>query len=156
MDNESVLKKIEELMLQRGYTRYMLAKVSGISKSTITTIFNRRSTMSLYNLSKVCRAFDLTLSEFFSMLEGKTENGLLQDFPLAYITAHTGGRDSFGPNRFFGDKTGYDFFYRIRRHAKLGYCAEGSYCGVRIEAANHMAEGGASRNENTQAASNLK
>ncbi|MCI8836913.1 MAG: helix-turn-helix transcriptional regulator [Hungatella sp.] len=82
MDNESVLKKIEELMLQRGYTRYMLAKVSGISKSTITTIFNRRSTMSLYNLSKVCRAFDLTLSEFFSMLEGKTENGLLQDFPL--------------------------------------------------------------------------
>lgn len=84
MDNESVLEKIEELMSQHGYTRYKLAKLSGISKSTITTIFNKRSTMSLYNLSKICKAFDLTLSEFFAMLEGNPEAGIIQDFPLEW------------------------------------------------------------------------
>ena len=84
MDNESELKKIEELMRQRGYTRYKLAKLSGVSKSTITTIFNKRSTISLYNLSKICRAFNLTLSEFFAMLEGKPEAGIIQEFPLEW------------------------------------------------------------------------
>ena len=43
MDNESVLRKIEELMTQRGYTRYKLSKLSGVSKSTLTTIFNRKA-----------------------------------------------------------------------------------------------------------------
>ena len=80
MDNESVLKKIEELMRQRGYTKYKLAKLSGISKSTITTIFNKRSTVSLYNLSRICCAFNLTLSEFFAMMEGKSDEGLIQEF----------------------------------------------------------------------------
>ena len=84
MDNESVLKKIEELMRQRGYTKYKLAKLSGISKSTVTTIFNKRSTVSLYNLSQICRAFGLTLSEFLAMLEGKSEEKMIQDFPLEW------------------------------------------------------------------------
>lgn len=81
MDNERVLEKIEELMKQHKFSKYRLAKESGIKKSTVTTIFNKRSTVSLYNLSKMCKAFDLTLSEFFAMLEEpKTETG--QDFPL--------------------------------------------------------------------------
>jgi len=84
MDNESILKKIEELMTQRGYTKYKLAKLSGISKSTITTIFNKRSTVSLYNLSKMCCAFNLTMSEFFAMMEGKSDAGLIQEFPLEW------------------------------------------------------------------------
>ena len=33
MDNERVLEKIEELMALHGYTRYKLARLSGISKS---------------------------------------------------------------------------------------------------------------------------
>ncbi len=81
MDNERVLEKIEELMKQHKFSKYRLAKESGIKKSTVTTIFNKRSTVSLYNLSKMCKAFDLTLSEFFAMLEEpKTETD--QDFPL--------------------------------------------------------------------------
>lgn len=84
MDNERVLEKIEELMKQYKFSKYKLSKLSGIKKSTITTIFNKRSTVSLYNLSKMCRAFDLTLSEFFAMLEGEPKARTAQDFPLEW------------------------------------------------------------------------
>lgn len=85
MDNERVLEKIEELMEIHGYTKYKLAQMSGISKSTITTIFNKRSTMSLGNLALICSALDLTLSEFFAMLEkGETGRNVIVDFPVEW------------------------------------------------------------------------
>lgn len=85
MDNERVLEKIEELMLVHGYSKYRLSKLSGISKSTLATIFNKRSTVSLNNLSLLCDAFDLTLSEFFALFEGKeTEKKVILDFPVEW------------------------------------------------------------------------
>ena len=85
MDNERVLEKIEELMAMHGYTRYKLARLSGISKSTITTIFNKRSTVSLNNLYLICGAFNLTLSEFFAMLEDHKEHErIVADFPTEW------------------------------------------------------------------------
>lgn len=84
MDNERVLKKIEELMKIHRISRYRLAQLSGIKKSTITTIFNKRSTVSLRNLSKICKAFDLTLSEFFAMLEESPGVSADSDFPMEW------------------------------------------------------------------------
>lgn len=84
MENERILEKIEELMAQHEYTKYKLAKLSGIKKSTITTIFTKRSTVSVYNLSKMCKAFDLTLSEFFAMLEGEPRTDKIQNFPVEW------------------------------------------------------------------------
>ena len=84
MENERILEKIEELMAQYGYSKYKLAKLSGIKKSTITTIFTKRSTVSVYNLSLMCKDFNLTLSEFFAMLEGEPRLDAVQDFPLEW------------------------------------------------------------------------
>ena len=84
MENERILEKLEELMARYEWSKYKLAKLSGISKSTVTTIFTKRSTVSVYNLSLMCRAFNLTLSEFFAMLEGKPEAGIIQEFPLEW------------------------------------------------------------------------
>lgn len=84
MDNERVLEKIEELMEQRGYTKYKLAQLSGIQKSTITTMFKKRSTVSIQNLSLMCRAFNLTLTDFFAMLEEIPKTGSLRDFPAEW------------------------------------------------------------------------
>lgn len=47
MENERLLAKIEELMKQRGYSRYRLSQLSGIKQSTLTTMFNKRSTVSI-------------------------------------------------------------------------------------------------------------
>ncbi len=84
MENERILEKIEELMAEHEFTKYRLAKLSGIKKSTITTIFTKRSTVSVYNLSKMCKAFDLTLSEFFAMLEGEPRTDRIQNFPVEW------------------------------------------------------------------------
>lgn len=81
MDNESILKKIEELMEIRGMSRYKLSKLSGIKQSTLTTMLNKRSVVSVSNLEKICHAFGISMSDFFAMLEGKRpQNGCL-DFP---------------------------------------------------------------------------
>ena len=80
-DNEQILQKLEQLMEAHKFTRYKLAKQSGIKMSTITTIFNKRSTVSLVNLCKMCGAFGLPLSEFFASLEGRTEGNANGVFP---------------------------------------------------------------------------
>lgn len=82
MDNEVVLEKLEQLMAARNISRYRLAKLSGIKLSTVTTIFNKRSTVSILNLSKMCSAFDLTLSEFFASIEGDPDSSVMCDFPM--------------------------------------------------------------------------
>ena len=83
MDNERILRKIEELMELRGMTRYRLSKMSGIKQSTLTTMLNKRSVISISSLDKICRAFGLQLSEFFAMIEENREQDGLTDFPVA-------------------------------------------------------------------------
>lgn len=69
MENERLLQKIEELMAQRGFTRYRLSQLSGIKQSTLTTMFNKRSTISIENLVKISQAFGMKCSEFLSLVE---------------------------------------------------------------------------------------
>lgn len=83
MDNEQILDMIEELMKQRGMTRYKLAKISGIKHSTLTTMLNKRSIVSITNLNRICKAFGMKLSEFISLLEDSTDDHRISDFPAA-------------------------------------------------------------------------
>lgn len=83
MDNERILDKIEELMEQRDMTRYKLAKISGIKHSTLTTMLNKRSVVSITNLNKICRAFGMKLSEFISLVEDNPGSHNVSDFPIA-------------------------------------------------------------------------
>ena len=69
MENERLLLKIEELMKQRGYSRYRLSQLSGIKQSTLTTMFNKRSTVSIDTLTKISKAFGMRCSEFLSLVE---------------------------------------------------------------------------------------
>ena len=63
-------KRIKQLMDERGWTDYRLAKESGLSHSTVTNMFNRNNAPTLPTLEAVCRAFGITLSQFF--LEGNS------------------------------------------------------------------------------------
>ncbi len=66
-------KRIKQLMEERGWTDYRLAKESGLSHSTVTNMFNRNNAPTLPTLEAVCRAFGITLSQFFSEGNGPAE-----------------------------------------------------------------------------------
>lgn len=83
MDNERILNEIEELMRQRGMTRYRLSKASGIKHSTLTTMLNKRSIISISNLNKISHAFGLRLSEFISLVEDEKDGKRANDFPFS-------------------------------------------------------------------------
>lgn len=59
-------KRIKELMAERGWTDYRLAKEAGLSHSTVTNMFNRNNAPTLPTLEAVCRAFGITLTQFFT------------------------------------------------------------------------------------------
>ncbi|MCH5278239.1 MAG: helix-turn-helix transcriptional regulator [Christensenellaceae bacterium] len=59
-------KRIRELMEERGWSGYKLAKEANLSHSTVSNIFNRNNAPTLPTIEAVCRAFGLTLEQFFS------------------------------------------------------------------------------------------
>lgn len=61
-----VQNRIKKLMGERGWTDYRLAKEANLSHSTVTNMFNRNNAPTLPTLEAVCRAFGITLSQFFA------------------------------------------------------------------------------------------
>lgn len=59
-------KRIKELMAERGWTDYRLAKEANLSHSTVTNMFNRNNAPTLPTLEAVCHAFGITLTQFFT------------------------------------------------------------------------------------------
>ena len=66
-------KRIKQLMEERGWTDYRLAKESGLSHSTVTNMFNINNAPTLPTLEAVCGAFGITLAQFFSKGNGPAE-----------------------------------------------------------------------------------
>ena len=65
-ENVDVQKRIRELMNERGWTDYRLAKEANLSHSTVTNMFNRNNAPTLPTLEAVCNGFGITLVQFFS------------------------------------------------------------------------------------------
>ncbi len=63
MDTHS---KLRQLMTERGWTAYRLAKESGLSESTLANIFKRNTVPSIATLEAVCSAFGISLAQFFA------------------------------------------------------------------------------------------
>ena len=59
-------ERIKQLMEERGWTDYRLAKEAELSHSTVTHMFNRNNAPTLPTLEAVCKAFQITLAQFFS------------------------------------------------------------------------------------------
>ena len=59
-------KRIRQLMEERNWTDYRLAKEANLSHSTVTNMFNRNNAPTLPTLEAVCRAFGITLAQFFA------------------------------------------------------------------------------------------
>lgn len=61
-----VLKRINQLRLERNWSVYRLSVKSGIPQSTLTNMFNRETLPSITTLELICDAFGISLAEFFS------------------------------------------------------------------------------------------
>ena len=58
--------RIRNLMDERGWTEYKLAKSSELSQSTISNLFNRNTVPSIPTLEAICQGFGITLAQFFA------------------------------------------------------------------------------------------
>ncbi len=59
-------ERIKQIMKVRGWSEYRLAKESGVPQSTISNIFNRNYQPSIASLEIICKAFGITLAQFFA------------------------------------------------------------------------------------------
>jgi len=80
-----VLNRIKELNKQKNWSIYKLSIESGITTSTLTNMFARKTMPSIATLSALCEAFDISLAEFFvednfGAILNKEENELLVNY----------------------------------------------------------------------------
>lgn len=67
-----VLARIKELMKQRNWTNYRLAKKTNKQVNQISDMFKRQTIPSIATLEGICDAFEITMSEFFAEGEEPT------------------------------------------------------------------------------------
>lgn len=62
----NVLDRITYYRTQKGWTEYQLAVESELTQSTISSWYRKNLIPSIPSLEKICRAFGITLSQFFA------------------------------------------------------------------------------------------
>ena len=82
-----IQQHIKKLMAERGWTNYRLGKEASLSHSTITNLFKRNNAPTIPTLEAVCRAFGITLLQFFS--EGNTPAELTEEQRTLFATWST-------------------------------------------------------------------
>lgn len=80
-----ILKKIEELKDQKGWSIYKLSMEAGITTSTLTNMFARKTLPSITTLTALCEALGTTLAQFFAEEDSaevlsREEKELLKNF----------------------------------------------------------------------------
>ena len=61
-----VLNKISLLRERRSWTIWKLSEESGVDQSTISAWYKKGRSPSVSSLEKICDAFNITMSQFFS------------------------------------------------------------------------------------------
>lgn len=61
-----IRQRLVELQKQYGWSDYKIAKEAGLSANTVSNIYKRGNTPSLVTLEALCKAFGITMSQFFA------------------------------------------------------------------------------------------
>lgn len=64
VDNE-IAARLEKLIKQKGWSRYDLAKITGISTNSVYGWTNLGKFPSLANIERICNAANITVEQFF-------------------------------------------------------------------------------------------
>ena len=70
MCEQEIIDRIRALCDARGWTIYRLSKKCDITYSTLCTMLHKGTAPSVPTLVKICRGFDISLSEFFDCNNG--------------------------------------------------------------------------------------
>ena len=70
---EYIPLRIAELCRKRGYTKYRLAQLTGITQTALGNMLNQKSMPTMANLEKICDAFEITIAQFFSDDENRLD-----------------------------------------------------------------------------------
>lgn len=73
MEDIFVVNHVKELCEQRGWTLYRLAKNSGIAYSALNTMIKKNHIPTINSLIKICKGFDITVSQFFQDMQPPTD-----------------------------------------------------------------------------------
>ena len=69
MEDILVVKHIKELLTQKCWTTYKLAKKANIPYSSLNTMLKHGHIPTTNNLIKICNGLEISLSQFFSSIE---------------------------------------------------------------------------------------
>lgn len=61
----NILERITKLREDRHWTEYQLAERSGLTQSTISSWYRKNMLPTIPSLSRICDAFEITISQFF-------------------------------------------------------------------------------------------
>lgn len=78
-----VVNRIKTLCKEREWTEYKLSKESGIAQSTLSNLMHRGNSPSIVTLQKICKAFNITIAEFFES-DGREEDESLKRLMKIY------------------------------------------------------------------------
>ena len=59
------------LRQKRNWSRYRLARRSGLALSSVSNLLNRKNVPTIYTLEKLCAGLGVTMAQFFSNDNGK-------------------------------------------------------------------------------------
>jgi len=59
-------QRIQQLLQDRHWTPYRLAKESGLSDATVGNLFRRNTVPSMATLEAICKGLGISLAQFFS------------------------------------------------------------------------------------------
>ena len=65
IENNDVLKRIQNLLDEYGWTVYRLSKESGIPISSLSNMFSRNTQPSVSTLERICEGFGISIGDFF-------------------------------------------------------------------------------------------
>lgn len=61
----NILDKITKLREERHWSEYQLAEHAGLTQSTISSWYRKNMLPTIPSLTRICDAFDITISQFF-------------------------------------------------------------------------------------------
>ena len=61
-----IRERLIQLQKQHGWSDYKIAKEAGLSPNTVSNIYRRGNTPSLATLESLCKAFGITMVQFFA------------------------------------------------------------------------------------------
>ncbi len=73
----NVLERITTYRKERNWTEYQLAEKSGLTQSTISSWYRKNMLPSIPSLERICKAFNITLAQFFA--ENLSDGGALTE-----------------------------------------------------------------------------